>query len=272
MKSADVYRITPELDQSTLDAVVTRLEARGKHPRFMEMMNEYLDAMKIDSCGTVLDLGCGTGVVTRAIAQRSGFSGRVSGIDLSPYFIASAKAFSEQESVAEGVEFLVGDSHSLKLPDGAFDAVIAHTLVSHVTDPVAVLSEMARIVKPGGSIAVFDGDFASLTFGNDDAEQGKAIEELIIAAIVTNARVMRQMPQLLQETDLRLDASFSYVVADIGKADFWTPALQAFRRLLPQSGVITEDEANAWVDLMLVRSGQNKFFGASNFYCYIARR
>ena len=61
MSTADVYRITDKLDDLTLDVLVTRLEARGKHPHFMRVMQEYLDVMRIDSAATVLDLGCGTG-------------------------------------------------------------------------------------------------------------------------------------------------------------------------------------------------------------------
>ena len=75
MSTVDVYRITDQLDEATLEALVNRLEARGKHPRFIEMMQQYLDAMDIDSAGTVLDLGCGTGVASRAIARQEGVCG-----------------------------------------------------------------------------------------------------------------------------------------------------------------------------------------------------
>ena len=272
MDTVDVYRVTSKLDHPTLDVVITRLEARGKHPRFMEMMREYLDAMKIDSCRKVLDLGCGTGVAARSIARRKGFRGHITGVDLSPYLVTAAQRFSEQEGVGHAVEFRAGDSHSLGLPDQTFDAAIAHTLISHVDDPRAVLSEMERVVKPGGKITVFDGDYASITFGSDDAEKGKANDELIIKALVTNPRVMRQMPELLQDAGLTLEAAFSYVVADIGKADFWTPALQSFIRLLPKAGAMSEREAQAWVTSMLKRSEQGQFFGATNFYSYIATR
>jgi predicted TPR repeat methyltransferase len=76
MSTVDVYRITDRLDEATLDALMARLEARGKHPRFIEMMHQYLDAMGIDSAATVLDLGCGTGVASREIARRKGFAGQ----------------------------------------------------------------------------------------------------------------------------------------------------------------------------------------------------
>ena len=231
MSTIDVYRITDKLDDPTLDVVVTRLEARGKHPRFVSMMDQYLQAMDIDSAKTVLDVGCGTGVAARAIARRKGFAGRVVGIDVASYLIAAAKRLAEEEGVASDIEFRTGDSHSLQLSDALFDAAVAHTLVSHVSDPLAVLNEIARVVRPGGTVGIFDGDYASMTFGSDDPEKGKADDEAIIDAIVTNPRILRQMPQLLREAGLELIASFGNVVADIGKADFWAPAIESFLRL-----------------------------------------
>jgi ubiquinone/menaquinone biosynthesis C-methylase UbiE len=272
MGTVDVYRITDKLDDPTLDALAARLEARGKHPRFVEMMQQYLEAMGIDSAASVLDLGCGTGVVTRAIARRRGFAGRVTGIDRSPFLTAAARRLAAEEGVGSVVEFRTGDSQSLNLPDAAFDAVVAHTLISHVEDQRAVMREITRIVKPGGRVGIFDGDFASATFGTDDPAKARATDEMMIKALVTNPRVMREMPQLLREVGLALDASFAHVVADIGRADFFAPSLQSLVRLLPKSGAMTEAEARAWVDAVMKRSEQGIYFGASNFYSYVATK
>jgi len=272
MGTVDVYRITDKLDGPTLEVLVTRLESRGKQARFIAMMDEYLDAMKIESAAAVLDLGCGTGIAARAIARRRTFGGHITGVDVSAYLICAAKRLAEEEGLASAIEFRTEDSQRLDLPDASFDAAVAHTLVSHVQDPIAVLRELARIVKPGGAVGIFDGDYASLTFGTDDPAKGKADDETIINAIVTNPRVMRQMPQLLRQAGLELTASFSHVVADIGKADFWAPAIQSFLRLLPKAGAMTESDAQAWVDAMVKRSDQGVFFGASNYYSYVATR
>ena len=273
MATVDVYRITNELDDPTLDAVALRLESRGKHPRFIAMMDEYLAAMRIDSAKTVLDLGCGTGVVSRTIAKRNGFAGSVTGIDRSPYLTAAATRFAAAEGLTGVIEFRSGDSQSLELRPASFDAVVAHTLISHVEDQRAVIKEIARVVKPGGRVGIFDGDYASMTYGgSDDAAKAKAVDEAIIDALVTNPRVMREMPQLLQEAGLALDAAFANVVADIGKADFMAPGLQSMLRVLPRSGAMTDSEARTWVEAMMKRSDQGIYFGAINFYSYVATR
>lgn len=272
MATIDVYRITDKLDDATLDVVETRLEARGKHPRFIEMMEDYLDAMRIDSAKSVLDVGCGTGVAARAIARRPGFAGRVVGIDKSPFLVAAATRLANEDGVGGTVEFRAGDSHTLKIQDGEFDAVVAHTLFSHVDDPRTVLKEMLRAVKSGGFIGIFDGDYASLTFATDDPAEGKVTDEAIIGAVVTNPRVMRQMPQLLREANVQLIASFPYVVAEMGRADFWEPLIKSLVKLLPKAGAMTETGAADWAAAMFRRSEQGTFFGASNYYGYVGMK
>lgn len=272
MTAIDVYRITDQLDDDTLDVLETRLEARGRHPRFLHMMGEYLDAMDIDAAGTVLDVGCGTGVVARTIARRPAFRGRITGIDMSPRLVDAAARFAAREGLASRVEFRAGDSQSLQLADGSFDAVIAHTLISHVDSPAAVLAELARVVKPGGTVAVFDGDYASITFATDDPARGQAMDEAIIAAIVTNPRVMRDMPGLLPQAGLELTTSFAYVLAEVGQVDFWKPGILSFTKLMPKAGAATEAEASAWAAEVLARSDRGVFFGSCNFYGYLARR
>jgi ubiquinone/menaquinone biosynthesis C-methylase UbiE len=270
--TVDVYRITDQLDDATLDVLVRRLEARGKHPKFSQMMREYFAAMGIDAARSVLDLGCGTGVAARTIAHRAGFSGRVTGIDRSTHLIAAATRLAKDEDIAAKVDFRAGDSHSLGLRDASYDMVVAHTLFSHLEHPRAVLREIVRVAKPGGKVGIFDGDYASMTFAGDDPARARADDEAIIAAIVTNPRVMRQMPELLVEAGLKLENVFSYVVADVGRADFWEPAITSFMKLLPKSGAMSEERAAQWAAAMRRRSDEGTFFGASNFYSYVATK
>ena len=76
MSVADPFGMTDKLDDTLLQVIITRLEARAKHPVFAKMLQEYLDVMHIDVAQTVVDMGCGTGVATRAIARRSRFADR----------------------------------------------------------------------------------------------------------------------------------------------------------------------------------------------------
>lgn len=272
MGGLDPYHVTDQLDETFLDVIVTRLETRGKHPFFQKALTEYLDAMDIDAAKTVLDMGSGTGVAARCIARRPNFAGNVTGIDLSPYLAQTAARLSREEGLGERIDFRAGDTRSLDLADNTFDAVIAHTLVSHVEDPLVVLKEVARVVRPGGMVGIFDGDYASMTFTLSDEKQTRQYDEAIINAIVTSPLAMRYMPRLIREAGLQMVRVFPYVMADVGKADFWLSGIESFQKLAPKSGALTEEEANQWFASLVKDSEDGIFFGACNYYGYVARR
>ena len=235
-------------------------------------MHEYLDAMHIDTAKSALDLGCGTGVATRGIAQRPNFTGTLTGVDLSPHLIDVARRLSLEDGVSDRVQFRSGDTRSLDIPDQSYDAVVAHTLVSHVENPLEVVKEAARMVKRGGMVGIFDGDYASMTFSHENSDVGREYEDAIHKAIITNPRVMRGMPRMLADAGLELLRAFPNVIAEVGKADFWTSAIESFRKLVPQSGVLSSEQINAWADGRIKDSENGVFFGACNYYGYVARR
>jgi ubiquinone/menaquinone biosynthesis C-methylase UbiE len=139
--ASDPFRITDELEDVLLDIMVSWLEVRGRHSFFQKVLREYLDAMGVDSTNTVLDVGCGTGVAAHTIARRAKFSGRVTGIDLSPYLVRVARRLANEEGLGSRVEFRPGDTRELDIHDGSFDAVVAHTLVSHAEEPLTRIGE-----------------------------------------------------------------------------------------------------------------------------------
>lgn len=272
MASADPFGRTDQLDEGTLEALVVRFETRGKHPLFARMLDEYLDAMDMPPAARVLDLGCGTGLAARAIARRAGFRGKVTGVDLSPYLVAAAQRLASEEGLGDRVEFRAGDVRRLDLDEGRFDALVAHTLLSHVEDPKSVVLQAARLVRPGGTLGIFDGDFASLTFDQADPVAAKAADEAVTAAVVTNPRVMRQMPRFLREAGLELVAFLPYVLAEAGAASFWSSAIEAYRRLVPKAGAMSEAQADAWAATLRAESEGGTFFASCNYYAYVARR
>src|SRR6266849_3169008 len=152
--SGDPYGTTDKLDEALLQVMALRLEARGQHPKFKKMLDDYLETMDIDAAKSVLDMGSGTGVVARAIAGRPGFSGRVIGVDLSRYLASAAERLAREEGLADRVEFQVGDTRSRELAGGAFDAVVAHILPAHIGDTLSVVKEAARVVRAGGTVGV----------------------------------------------------------------------------------------------------------------------
>jgi SAM-dependent methyltransferase len=162
--------------------------------------------------------------------------------------------------------------HAMDFPDARFDAAVAHTVISHVLDPLTVLQDAARVVRPGGRIAVFDGDYASWTFACADHALGKAMEEGIIAAVVNQPRVMRDMPRLLRQAGLERADTLAYVYADIGQGTFFPGAMEGYAPLVAREGFVPAAQVEAWLTEQRRAMAEGVFFAACNYYAYIARR
>jgi ubiquinone/menaquinone biosynthesis C-methylase UbiE len=272
VRARDAMQFINEQDAATLERFVERLEFRAKDPTFTAYREAYLKLVDPPHTAAVLDLGCGTGVVTRAIAARDGFAGTVTGIDQSPEFIAAAERLAANDGLSDRVEFVVGDVHALDLPSASFDAAVAHTLVSHVRDPLAVLTEAARVIRPGGPVAVFDGDYASLTFGCDDPQLGQAMERAVQSIIMSSPRVMRELPRLLPKAGLELMATQAYVYAEAGASSFLLNLAETYGPLAASTGLVPATHVDAWLADQRRSAEDGTFFAACNYYAYVARR
>ncbi|MCY3557255.1 MAG: methyltransferase domain-containing protein [Chloroflexi bacterium] len=110
---------------------------------------------------SLLDAGCGPGTVTTGLA-RTVSPGNVVGLDAAPGVLEHARGHAQEERV-DNVTFIAGDVYALDFPDAAFDVVYANQLLQHLANPVRAISEMRRVLKPGGLLAVRDADYATMS-------------------------------------------------------------------------------------------------------------
>lgn len=98
---------------------------------------------------SVLDAGCGTGIFSIIFARQG--AGRVTGIDISPGSLSTGRAMKKSFGL-ENVEFRQEDMLHLPFKDAEFDIVWAWGTVHHTTDPLGAVTELMRVLKPGGSL------------------------------------------------------------------------------------------------------------------------
>jgi ubiquinone/menaquinone biosynthesis C-methylase UbiE len=101
---------------------------------------------------TVLDVGCGAGFLGRTYWQYFKDGGHYIGVDISTELCSDAKKAAYDWSNEKATCFIAGDAHILPFKDNSVDMVMSQILFVHIKDPKRALSEMARIIKPGGYI------------------------------------------------------------------------------------------------------------------------
>lgn len=272
MGARDPHRFVNELDDATIERLIARLESRAKDAVFSRLFDKYVTKLKLPASAHVLEVGCGTGAVLRALACRPDFLGKAVGVDQSQAFIDAARRFAQEEHLSNRLEFHIGDVHKLPFDDGTFDAVIAHTLVSHVTQPAVVLKEVARVVRRGRSVAIFDGDYASLTYAYPDHEFGRKMDAALATATFNNPFILRDLPQLLPEIGLLLTETLPDVVAEIGSGSYFKSFAETYAPFVTSGGLLPPADVDAWLATQLRAIEAGTFFASCNYYAFLATR
>jgi demethylmenaquinone methyltransferase / 2-methoxy-6-polyprenyl-1,4-benzoquinol methylase len=115
----------------------------GQDPRWRRFLVSRVEASPGD---TVLDVATGTGAVARELVARKGCT--VVGLDQSPEMLAEAR-----RRLPADLELVEASAESIPFPDASFDALTFTYLLRYVSDPAATVRELARVVRPGGTIA-----------------------------------------------------------------------------------------------------------------------
>jgi ubiquinone/menaquinone biosynthesis C-methylase UbiE len=115
---------------------------------FQQWASQVADAAQISSGQRILDVACGTGILTREVANRVGVSGLAIGLDLNEGMLAVAK------SKAPEIEWRQGRAEALPFDSNSFDAVVCQFGLMFFENRCAAIEEMVRVLRHGGHLAV----------------------------------------------------------------------------------------------------------------------
>ncbi len=141
---------------------------------YQQYKHRTFEQMHLVAGASVLEIGCGTGEDTIALAKLVGNSGKVTAVDRSQAMLNQAIA--STQNLALPIEFILADAQQLTLTDNTFDAARVDRTLQHIANPQAAIAEMARVVRPGGWVVAIEPDWGTFAV---DSEQRSLTRQLL---------------------------------------------------------------------------------------------
>jgi len=264
----NIWAAVDELDEDTQNALAEVLETRGGEDAQGVMRDAFLAAIPFASGSSVLEVGCGTGVLTRLIVQRPGVCSVVA-VDRAPRLIDKARSALGE---VPGLQFVAADARSLPFDDVSRDVAIFDSCLAHVPEPERAVAEACRVLRPGGHLGIFDGDYAStsVALGPDDPLQ--LCVDATMEHTTDDLWLVRRLPALVrgQGFELVTFQGYSYLNTDgtgymLSLVDRGADLLQSWGRIDAKRAAVLKHQARH-------RAAAGEFFGVVGYLTLVARK
>ena len=246
-----------------------------ENERLQDQAGALVDLLHADTAyldgSRVLEAGCGVGAQTVTLAQRSP-GARFTSVDISADSIAEAKRRADQAGLTN-VEFQQADIFALPFEAESFDHVFVCFVLEHLARPVEALAILERLLRPGGTITVIEGDHGSTYFYPDSAAAHAAIQCQVRMQREAggNALIGRQVYPLLVEAGFEavrvsprmvyVDASRPALVDGFTRKTF-TAMIEGIREPALAAGLIEPERFDAGVRAL------HRTTEADGVFCY----
>ncbi|MEE2644834.1 MAG: methyltransferase domain-containing protein [Myxococcota bacterium] len=240
-----------------------------------------LEEVGLKSSDQMLDLGCGPGYFSERIVEAfidESLGGEVIGVDIDPALLSLAESRVDARR-AEGaslpLRFLVGAGQSIPLPDQSVDLVYARFLFQHLSEPMQVLKEIFRVLRPGGKLALIDTDDGALLTYPTPRSFSRLLEASAVAQRDRGGdrQIGRKLKSLLAQSgfeDTRIQLH-PFTSEEVGAEAFLTVTLKFKLGALRDPYLSDEEKMMIWRELEML-SQHEGFFGQALGYSAYGRR
>ena len=230
------------------------LEFLDNQPNIKSFRAEAAKRMNLAAGLKVLDLGCGIGGATLPIADVTGPTGLVAGVDISSALVEVAK---RRAGNRPGLEFRVGEAGAIPYPNAFFDIARTERVFLYVPDRIAAVREMKRVVKPGGHVCLIDTDIDSSAIYSKKPALTRKLTS-VVAASVPNPNSGRELPALARQAGLKDIRTETFAIAS--PYEFLRRVMTGALAKAAEDGIVPRSEVDEWLAEQASLDASGDFF------------
>jgi len=247
-----------------------RMEKHYAIPVIREQRRRTLVALAARPGEHILDVGSGPGFLTAGIAALVGEKGRVCAVDTAEPMLESAR---RRCAAYPWVDIRLGDAKKLPYPDASFDAAVAAQIYLFIPELDAALTELRRVLKPGGRAVVLDTDWGSTVWNSGDpARMGRVLESW--KQRYGNAHIGRTLPGALRRAGFVIEQAEAVSIVELSATDedYGGGQLKEVAKYIAARKTEIASEADAWKKEQLELEAAGEYFFSLNRYMFVARK
>ncbi|MBI4463509.1 MAG: methyltransferase domain-containing protein [Acidobacteria bacterium] len=234
-----------------------------------EMQRQYRVWFDPKAGEKILDVGCGTGVNVLALARLVGPSGKVIGIDNSEAMLAIARS----RASASNIEYRLEAVEEMAFPENSFDGVVCTQVLNYVTDPIAVIRSLLRVIKPAGRVFIAETDWDTLAYCIPNKELQRKVT-LGFSDHHGDGWMARRLHWICQQAGALQMETHPYVLynTEYSARKYGGPLSIVIRDYLLRAGKCSEAEVQRWLRLLSEAFDNRTYFFSLTRMVYILRK
>lgn len=246
------------------------IERSYQTPEIVNQRIETLQALGLSRGESILDVGCGTGLLLEMEAKAVDGVGRAEGIDFSDDMLEVAR---DRCANLAQVNLQQGSAESLPFEDASFDALSCTQTLLYVKNLQSALDEFYRVLKPGGRLAIIETDWNGAVINSSDADLTRRIFSAWDGAVV-NPHLPPRLRGLLRASGFSLSGVKAVPVLNSSYSEnsFSATMLRNFATTAARHKAVSEEESESWLAGQLALAERDEFFFCVNRFLFQAIR